>query len=76
MTTIQIKKAVIKKISEIEDKSFLEAINTILDLKTETKVLHLSKEIRDEIIASREEIQQGQFVKNDVLEKELDEWLS
>ena len=76
MTTVQIKKAVIKKISEIEDKSFLEAINTILDLKTETKVLHLSKEIRDEIIASREEIQQGQFVKNDVLEKELDEWLS
>ncbi len=76
MTTIQIKKAVIKKISEIEDKSFLEAINTILDLKTETKVLHLSKEIRDEIIASRVEIQQGQFVKNDVLEKELDEWLS
>ncbi len=76
MTTVQIKKAVIKKISEIEDKSFLEAINTILDLKTETKVLHLSKEIRDEIIASREEIQQGQFVKNEVLEKELDEWLS
>ncbi len=76
MTTVQIKKAVIKKISEIEDKSFLEAINTILDLKTETKVLHLSKEIRDEIIASRVEIQQGQFVKNDVLEKELDEWLS
>jgi len=76
MTTVQIKKAVIKKISEIEDKSFLEAINTILDLKTETKVLHLSKEIRDEIIASREEIKQGQFVKNDVLEKELDEWLS
>ena len=76
MTTVQIKKAVIKKISEIEDKSFLEAINTILDLKTETKVLHLSKEIRNEIIASREEIQQGQFVKNDVLEKELDEWLS
>lgn len=76
MTTVQIKKAVIKKISEIEDKSFLEAINTILDLKTETKVLHLSKEIRDEIIASREEIQQGQFVKNDVLEKELDEWPS
>jgi len=76
MTTVQIKKAVIKKISEIEDKSFLEAINTILDLKTETKVLHLSKEIRDEIIASREEIKQGQFVKNEVLEKELDEWLT
>lgn len=76
MTTVQIKKAVIKKISEIDDKSFLEAINIILDLKTETKVLHLSKEIRDEIIASREEIQQGKFVENDVLEKELDEWLS
>ena len=76
MTTVQIKKAVIKKISEIEDKTFLEAINTILDLKTKTEVLHLSQEISNEITASREEIQQGKFVTNDVLEKELNEWLS
>lgn len=36
MSTIELKNIVISKISEINDETFLAAINTILDSKSET----------------------------------------
>lgn len=76
MTTIQLKNALIQRISEIEDKSFLEAIKTILDAKSESKIIHLTPEITKEIMASRLEIEKGLFIENDVLEKEIEAWLN
>ena len=76
MTTIQLKNALIQRISEIEDKSFLEAIKTILDAKSESKIIQLTPEITKEIMASRQEIEKGLFIENDLLEKEIEEWLN
>jgi len=76
MTTIQLKNALIQRISEIEDKSFLEAIKTILDAKSESKIIQLTPEITKEIMASRLEIEKGLFIENDVLEKEIEAWLN
>ena len=56
MTAIELKTILIHKISEINDISFLQAIKTILDSKTETGVLKLSSEQLNEIIASKKEI--------------------
>ncbi len=43
MTTIQLKNALIQRISEIEDISFLEAIKTILEAKSKgTKSLNFT----------------------------------
>ena len=39
MTTIELKKVLIHRISEINDISYLKAIKTILDSKTETEKL-------------------------------------
>ena len=75
MTTLQLKNALIQRISEIEDKSFLEAIKTILDAKSESKIINLTPELTDEIMASKKEIEQGLFIENDSLEKEIEEWL-
>jgi len=76
MTTLQLKNALIQRISEIEDKSFLEAIKTILDAKSESKIIHLTPELTNEIKASKKEIEQGLFTENDLLEKEIEEWLN
>ena len=65
----------IQRISEIQDKSFLEAIKTILDTKAESKTLHLTPEITKEIMASKKEIVRGLIIENTLLEKEVGEWL-
>ena len=76
MTSIQLKNALIQRISEIEDISFLKAIKTILDEKSESKIINLTPELTSEIMASKNEIEQGLFIENDLFEKEIEEWLN
>ena len=71
MTTFELKNLLIHRISEISDVSFLEAIKTILDSKSESNILSLTIEQRDEILASKKEIEQGLFIENTALEKEI-----
>ena len=75
MTSIELKKALIHRISEINDITFLKAIKTILDSKTESKIMILTQEQRDEIMDSKKEIEEVKFFDNDVLNKEVSEWL-
>jgi predicted transcriptional regulator len=75
MSTIELKDALIQRIAEIQDKSFLEAIRTILDSRAETKTLYLTPEMTSEIMESKKEIEKGLFIENNLLEKEVEEWL-
>jgi hypothetical protein len=74
MTTIALKKLLINRIAEINDVSFLNAIKTILDTKTQT--LLLTPEQRFEILESQKEIESGLFVEQVELDKEFNKWLS
>jgi hypothetical protein len=74
MTTIALKKLLINRIAEINDVSFLNAIKTILDTKTQT--LSLTPQQRNEIIESQKEIESGLFVDQVELDKEFNKWLS
>jgi hypothetical protein len=76
MTAIQLKTLLIHRISEINDVSFLKALKTILDSKTETEVIQLTQEQLDEIITSKKEIEQGLFIENSASEKEVKQWLN
>lgn len=76
MTTLQLKNALIQRISEINDRSFLEALKTIVDTKSESKRIKLTQQLKDKILASQKEIEKGLFIDNDLLEKEIDKWLS
>ena len=75
MSTAELKNALIQRISEIQDKSFLEAIRTILDSRAESKTLYLTPEMTNEIMASKKEIEKGLYIENNLLEKEVEEWL-
>ncbi len=75
MSTTELKNVLIQRISEIQDKTFLEAIRTILDAKAESKILCLTSEITREIMASKQEIDKGLYIENNMLEKEVEEWL-
>lgn len=72
MTTLDLKKQLIQRISEIEDKAFLEAIKTILDSKSQ--ILHLTAEQRADILKSKNQIEQGLFTSQDQLDEEFEKW--
>ena len=76
MSAIELKKLLIHRIAEIDDVSFLKALKTILDSKTESKTLLLTKEQAFEINESMKETDQGLFLDQVELDKEFDRWLS
>jgi hypothetical protein len=76
MTPIELKKYLVRRISEIDDEAFLEAIRTILDSKTESKILSLPEELKLEIAESKNQIKQGSFLNQEELDLEFDKWLS
>ena len=76
MTALELKTLIIHRISEINDVSFLKALKTILDSKTDTGVLQLTPDQLNDIIASKKEIEKGLFIENSVLDKEVKKWLS
>jgi hypothetical protein len=76
MTTIELKKVLIHRITEINDIPFLKALKTILESKTETEVISLTIEQRNEIIESKKEIDQGLYIEHELLDKKVSTWLS
>lgn len=75
MNTMELKNMLIQRISEIDDNTFLNAIKTILDLKENKQILELTAEQYDEIMLSKREVEQGNFVGNVDLDKEVTRWL-
>jgi predicted transcriptional regulator len=76
MTTTSIRSNIINKISQIEDKAFLQAINSIIENKAESGVYKLSKQQLNEISKSEKEIAKGKFVSNESLNNEVSQWLT
>jgi len=73
MTAIELKTLLIHRITEIDDVSFLKAIKTILDSKTETGIIQLSP---DQLDDTKKEIENGLFIEHRQLDKEVMQWLS
>jgi hypothetical protein len=75
MTSVELKKILIRRIAEINDEQFLKAIVTILDSKVESDVKLLSEGQRSEIQESRKEIRAGKFIEQSDIEAEFGKWL-
>jgi hypothetical protein len=64
------------QLSLIDDDSFLKAIKTIIESKVNEGVYKLSDFQKKRIDSGREQIKKGQTISNDVLQKEIDQWLN
>lgn len=76
MTALELKNILIHKIASINDISFLKAIQTIIDAKTDHEILPLTNEQRDEIMESKKEIEKGLYVDHESLDEEINTWLN
>jgi hypothetical protein len=76
MSTIELRHIIIEKLSLIDDASFLKAIKTIVESKVSEKVYRLSDFQKKRIESGREQLKKGQTISNDVLQKEIGQWLN
>ena len=76
MSTIELRKHIIKKLSLIDDDSFLKAIKTIIKSKVNEGVYQLSDFQKKRIESARSQLKKGQTISNDDLQKEVDQWLN
>jgi hypothetical protein len=76
MTTIELKDILIHKIASINDKSFLAAMNTIIDTKSEKLIYKTTPEQRQRIKEGQEQLLRGETFSNDQVESEINKWLS
>ena len=75
MTTIELKDILIHKIAAINDKSFLAAMNTIIDPKSEKLIYRTTPEQRQRIKEGQKQLARGESLSNDKVEAEIDKWL-
>ena len=75
MTTIELKDILMHRIAGINDKSFLTAINTIIESKSETTIYQTSPEQRERIEEGRSQLLKGEGIANEQVEFEIDKWL-
>ena len=75
MNTVDLKNILIHKIAGINDKSFLTAIKTIIESKSEATIYRTSSEQREKIIEGQEQISNGEYFTNDQVDLEINQWL-
>lgn len=76
MDTILLKKEINKKIEIIDDDSFLNAINLILDSKTKNQKYILSDYQLNRIVEAEEDSKLGRLISDDALQLEIEQWLN
>jgi hypothetical protein len=76
MSTIELRHYIIEKLSLIDDDSFLNAIKTIIESKVNEGVYKLSDFQKKRIESGRDQLNKGQSISNDTLQKEIDQWLN
>ena len=75
MSTVELKDILIKRITEINDSSFLEAIMTILETKIDSRIYPLTSKQKNAIIESKKQVVAGEVFSNDQINQEFNEWL-
>lgn len=72
MTAIELRKILISRIAEINDKSVLNALKNVLDSNNE--IISLSDQQQEEIIESKKNIEKGLFFDQSQLDNEFNKW--
>ena len=76
MTVTELKKKLIGKINQTENNEILEEMyRLIVNEETDDSIYELSDEQNNVVQEAREQFKNGQFLKSEQADKEIDEWL-
>ena len=73
MNTAELKNILISKIAQIDDQSFLEALNTIIENKASTKYMNL-EEYNHELLKAEEDIKMGNLYSQEEIKQKVELW--
>jgi predicted transcriptional regulator len=76
MSTVELRNSIMEQLSLIEDASFLNALRTIIASKISDSVYELSDFQKKRIELGRQQIEEGQTISHEDLQKEIDQWLN
>lgn len=75
MTTIELKKKLIKQINKIEDELLLQEMSRLIDIQeNESDIYYFTKEERDAVEEARKQYARGEYLSNEEANKLFDEW--
>ncbi len=74
MTAIELKQFLFHRIAEINDESFLNALKTIIETKSQSQKISLLSQQRNEIIESKNDIENGLFCNETQVDIEFKKW--
>ncbi|MBC5833399.1 hypothetical protein G6N05_00735 [Flavobacterium sp. F372] len=72
MNTLELKNILIEEINQIEDKSFLNALRTIIESKIKKENLY--EEYNSEILMAEEDIEKNHTISHDDVKNKINEW--
>ena len=76
MTVTELKNKLIGKINQTENNEILEEMyRLIVNEETDDSIYELSDEQNNVVQEAREQFKNGQFLKSEQADKEIDEWL-
>ena len=75
MGTIELRKLLAEQLFLIEDKSFLEALKTIIDSKISSSSYELSNFQKERIISAENQFKNGDKISDDLVHSKIDKWL-
>jgi hypothetical protein len=75
MTTTELKKKLIRKIYKLDDDLLLEEMSRMVGIESDEEIYHLSEKQLREVEEARQQYLRGEYVSNEGLEKEIEEWL-
>jgi hypothetical protein len=73
MNTLELKNILISQISKIDDESFLSALKTILDSRSNTPKNYL-EEYNNELFVAEEDIKKGNSYSHNQVKENIEEW--
>lgn len=76
MSTLELRNKLVENLFLIDDKSFLEALKTIIETKISYGSYELSDFQKERIQLGREQLRKGKIVSNEVVQNKIDKWLS
>lgn len=74
MDTVELKKILISKISEIDDNAFLEALHTILDCKSSNIEGTDYKQYNFDLLKAEEDIENGRLYSHNQIKEKVALW--
>lgn len=75
MRTEELRHTILQRIAQIDDKSFLQAINSLVSNKAEETIFKLSADQKTEIERAQHEFTSGLAIDHKEVNYEITQWL-